>query len=49
VLTSTLHPEAFALSYPNLWNKLLDPSKCQVLNINMPPYRRVMKGNKKKK
>ncbi|KXK15565.1 MAG: IstB domain-containing protein ATP-binding protein [Chloroflexi bacterium OLB14] len=48
VLTSTLHAEAFALSYPNLWNKLLDQTKSQVLNINMPPYRRVMKKRKTK-
>lgn len=46
VITSTLRPEAFALSYPNLWNKLLDPTKCQVVAINMPPYRRVVKGSK---
>ena len=46
VITSTLRPEAFALSYPNLWNKLLDPTKCQVVAINMPPYRRVVKGGK---
>lgn len=46
VITSTLRPEAFALSYPNLWNKLLDPTKCQVAAINMPPYRRVVKGSK---
>jgi DNA replication protein DnaC len=46
VITSTLHSESFALSYPNLWNKLLDPTKCQVLAINMPPYRRIAKGNK---
>lgn len=46
VITSTLRPESFALSYPNLWNKLLDPEKCQVVAINMPPYRRVVKGGK---
>jgi len=46
VITSTLPPESFALSYPNLWNKLLDPEKCRVVAINMPPYRRVAKGNK---
>jgi DNA replication protein DnaC len=46
VITSTLRPEAFALSYPNLWNKLLDPTKCQVLAVNMPPYRRIAKGSK---
>jgi DNA replication protein DnaC len=48
VITSTLRPEAFALSYPNLWNKLLDPEKCQVLVVNMPPYRRVAKGRGRK-
>jgi DNA replication protein DnaC len=46
VITSTLRPEAFALSYPNLWNKLLDPTKCQVLAVNMPPYRRIAKGSR---
>ena len=46
VLTSTLRPDEVALSYPNLWNKLLDPTRCQVLVINMPPYRRVVKGSK---
>ncbi len=46
VLTSTLHPDSFALSYPNLWNKLLDPSMSQVLVVNMPPYRRMTKGSK---
>ncbi|MDO9301486.1 MAG: ATP-binding protein [Anaerolineales bacterium] len=44
VLTSALSADSFALSYPNLWNKLLDSSKCQILSINMPSYRRVMKG-----
>ena len=43
VLTSTLSADAFTLSYPNLWNKLLDSSRCQILSINMPPYRRVLK------
>jgi DNA replication protein DnaC len=46
VITSTMRAEAFALSYPNLWNKLLDPSMSQVVAINMPPYRRVAKGSK---
>lgn len=46
VITSTLRPESFALSYDNLWNKLLDPEKCQVVAINMPPYRRAVKGSK---
>jgi hypothetical protein len=46
VITSTMRAESFALSYPNLWNKLLDPSMSQILVIDMPPYRRVAKGNK---
>ena len=46
VITSTLRPDNFATSYPNLWNKLLDPTKSIVLAINMPPYRRVTKGSK---
>src|SRR3972149_277581 len=46
VLTSTLRPEAFALSYPSLWNKLLDTSKCQIHVIDMPPYRRLVKTKK---
>jgi len=46
VMTSALNPDAFALSYPNLWNKLLDSSRCQILSINMPPYRRVLKDSK---
>ena len=43
VLTSALSADAFAPSYPNLWNKLLDSSRCQIFSINMPPYRRVLK------
>ncbi len=46
VLTSTLKPDSFAVSYPSLWNKVLDQSKCQIYVIDMPPYRRVVKGNK---
>jgi DNA replication protein DnaC len=46
VITSTMRAESFALSYPNLWNKLLDPSMSQVVAINMPPYRRVAKTGK---
>ncbi|MDD2920785.1 MAG: ATP-binding protein [Anaerolineales bacterium] len=46
VITSTMRAEGFALSYPNLWNKLLDPSMSQIRVINMPPYRRVMKAGK---
>lgn len=49
VITSTMRGERFALSYPNLWNKLLDPEKCQVMAINMPPYRKAHKGGRKKK
>lgn len=44
VLTSTLTPDDFALNYPGLWNKLLDPLKSQVYVIDMPPYRRTVKG-----
>ncbi len=46
VVTSTLDPESFAKSYPSLWNKILDTSKCQVCVIDMPPYRRVTKTKK---
>lgn len=46
VITSTMRAESFALSYPNLWNKLLDPSMSQVLVIDMPPYRRMKKVSK---
>jgi DNA replication protein DnaC len=46
VLTSALSADSFALSYPNLWNKLLDSSRCQILSISMPSYRRTQKSNK---
>jgi len=46
VITSTLDPESFAKSYPSLWNKLLDGSKCQICVIDMPPYRRMAKAKK---
>jgi len=46
VITSTLDPESFAKSYPSLWNKLLDTSKCQICVIDMPPYRRAAKVKK---
>ncbi len=49
VITSTLDPESFAKSYPSLWNKLLDTSKCRICVIDMPPYRRVVKGRKSTK
>jgi len=38
VLTSALKPDDFALSYPSLWNKLLDGYKCKIRVIDMPPY-----------
>jgi DNA replication protein DnaC len=43
VLTSALGADAFALSYPSLWNKLSDSSRCQILSIHMPSYRRSVK------
>jgi DNA replication protein DnaC len=46
VMTSSLRPDSFALSYPSLWNKLLDPTKSQILVINMPPYRRAAKSER---
>ncbi len=44
VITSTLTPDAFAVNYPGLWNKILDAAKSQVHVIDMPPYRRMAKG-----
>ena len=41
VLTSALSADSFALSYRSLWNKLSDSSRCQILSINMPSYRRM--------
>ncbi len=49
VITSTLRPEEFAVNYPSLWNKILDAAKSQVCVIDMPPYRRVKKGKRKRK
>lgn len=46
VLTSALDAEAFAVNYPSLWNKVSDPSICQVISIHMPPYRRAIKGRR---
>jgi hypothetical protein len=46
VITSTLDPDSFSKSYPSLWNKILDTSKCQVCVIDMPPYRRAGKAKK---
>lgn len=55
VITSTMDPDSFAKSYPGLWNRILDTSKCEVCVIDMPPYRRTKKkspqgkGTKRKK
>lgn len=49
VINSTMRMEDFAKSYPNLWNKLLDPALSEVRVINMPPYRRAAKSARKKK
>jgi DNA replication protein DnaC len=46
VITSSLRPEAFALNYPSLWNKILDAEKSQVHVVDMPPYRRITKTHK---
>lgn len=46
VITSALRPEAFALNYPGLWNKILDAAKSRTHVIDMPPYRRVKKAAK---
>ena len=40
VITSNMDPESFAINHPSLWNKLLDPTKCQVHSFDMPPFRR---------
>jgi DNA replication protein DnaC len=45
VITSTMDPDSFAKSYPSLWNRILDTSKCEVCVIDMPPYRRMKKTN----
>ncbi len=45
VLTSALSADAFALSYPGLWNKILDSSRCQIFSIHTPPYRRAVSKN----
>jgi len=46
VITSSLDPENFAKTYPSLWFKALDVSKCKVSVIDMPPYRRAAKAKK---
>jgi DNA replication protein DnaC len=49
VITSSLDPDSFAKSHPSLWNKILDPTKCQVFSIDMPPFRKQkLKGKKSK-
>lgn len=47
VITSNLDPDSFARSHPSLWNKILDPTKCQVFSIDMPPFRK-QKGKGRK-
>ena len=44
VITSTMDPDSFAKSYPSLWNRILDPMKCEVCRIDMPPYHRMKKS-----
>jgi DNA replication protein DnaC len=46
VLTSSMDTNTFATSYPSLWNKLTDTSRCKILVIDMPPYHREEKGSK---
>lgn len=47
VITSQMDPESFARNHPSLWNKILDPTKCQVFSIDMPPFRRTREETKK--
>jgi len=49
VITSNLDPDKFAINHPSLWNKLLDPTKCQVHSMDMPPYRKQKAKGKKGK
>lgn len=49
VITSQLDPESFAKSHPSLWNKILDPTKCQVFSIDMPPFRKQKEKSRKSK
>jgi DNA replication protein DnaC len=46
VLTSQMNLDAFMINYPSLCNKILDPLKSQVFEIDMPSYRKVAKGSK---
>jgi DNA replication protein DnaC len=48
VITSTMDPDNFAKSYPGLWNRILDTSKCKVCVVDMPPYRRTKKSGGKR-
>ena len=49
VITSTMDPDSFAKSYPGLWNRILDTSKCEVCVVDMPPYRRTKKKGRQVK
>lgn len=49
VITSTMQINDFAKNYSNLWNKLLDSTRCDVRAINMPPYRRLGKKSAHKR
>ena len=49
VITSTMDPDTFAKSYPSLWNRILDATKCEVCVIDMPPYRRMKKTGQGKR
>ena len=49
VITSTLDPDSFARNHPNLWNRILDGTKCEVHVIDMPPYRRMKKASSSSK
>jgi DNA replication protein DnaC len=45
VLTSKMDRDVFMINYPSLCNKFSDPRN-QICEIDMPAYRRVMKGGK---
>lgn len=47
VITSQLDPDSFARNHPSLWNKILDPTKCQVFSIDMPPFRKQKRKGRK--
>lgn len=46
VITSTLKPDAFAINYPGLWNKILDEERVHLFVIDMPPHRGVSRTGK---